>query len=101
MAYGALLDETGDDWFLREVRLYWKRALKRVDVTARSLFALIEPGSCFAGFLAELVFAADRAYMFAGSRSGDKSASGEHDGTVSRRNAKISQPKSPLDRLMW
>ena len=47
----------------------WKRVFKRIDLTARSLFALIEPGSCFAGFLAELVFAADRALMFAGTRS--------------------------------
>jgi benzoyl-CoA-dihydrodiol lyase len=40
-------------------------------MTARSLFTLIEPGSCFAGLLAELVFAADRAFMFAGTRAGD------------------------------
>ena len=64
-------DEGRDDWFVREVRLYWKRVLKRIDMTARSLFALIEPGSCFAGILAELVFAADRALMFAGTRAGD------------------------------
>jgi benzoyl-CoA-dihydrodiol lyase len=71
MAFDALLDEAGDHWFLREVRLYWKRLLKRIDLTSRSLFALVEPGSCFVGLLAELVFAADRAYMFAGIRSGD------------------------------
>ena len=70
IAFDALL-AAGDDWFLNEVRLYWKRVLKRIDLTARSLFTLIEPGSCFAGPLAELVFAADRAYMFAGSRAGD------------------------------
>jgi hypothetical protein len=52
---------------VREIRLYWKRVLKRIDMTSRSLFALIEPGSCFAGTLAELVFAADRALMFAGT----------------------------------
>ena len=50
-----------------------KRVLKRLDVTSRSLIALVEPGSCFAGTLAELLFAADRAVMFAGSRSGDNS----------------------------
>ena len=44
-----------------------RRVFKRIDVTARSLFALTEPGSCFAGFLAELVFASDRAFMFAGT----------------------------------
>jgi benzoyl-CoA-dihydrodiol lyase len=44
---------------------------KRIDMTSRSLIALIEPGSCFAGTLAELLFAADRSVMFAGRRSGD------------------------------
>jgi benzoyl-CoA-dihydrodiol lyase len=67
----ALLDEYADDWFAREIRLFWKRVMKRIDMTSRSLFTLIEPGSCFAGFLAELVFAADRALMFSGARSGD------------------------------
>jgi benzoyl-CoA-dihydrodiol lyase len=56
---------------VREIRLYWKRVWKRIDLTSRSLFALVEPGSCFAGFLAELVFAADRTLMFAGTRTGD------------------------------
>src|SRR6185437_14366810 len=45
--------------------------LKRVDVTAKSLIALVEPGSCFAGTLAELVFAADRSLMLIGAREGD------------------------------
>jgi benzoyl-CoA-dihydrodiol lyase len=67
----ALLETHRDDWLVREIRLYWKRVLKRIDMTSRSLFALIEPGSCFVGFLAELVFAADRSFMFAGTRAGD------------------------------
>jgi benzoyl-CoA-dihydrodiol lyase len=71
LAADALLDAHRDDWLVREIRLYWKRVLKRIDVTARSFFALIEPGSCFAGTLAELCFAADRAIMFAGTRAGD------------------------------
>jgi len=71
LSQSALLDAGPDDWFLREVRLYWKRVLKRIDMTSRSLFTLIEPGSCFAGFLAELVFAADRALMFSGTRAGN------------------------------
>ena len=66
-----LLDQLADDWFGREIRLLLKRVFKRIDVTSRSLFTLIEPGSCFAGFLAELVFAADRSFMFVGARSGD------------------------------
>jgi benzoyl-CoA-dihydrodiol lyase len=71
LAADALLEGHRADWLVREIRLYWKRVLKRVDMTARSLFALIEPESCFAGSLAELAFAADRALMFAGTRSGD------------------------------
>ncbi len=51
------------DWFVGEVRLFIARTLRRLDLTARSLFALIEPGSCFAGTLFELALAADRSYM--------------------------------------
>jgi benzoyl-CoA-dihydrodiol lyase len=59
---------------MREITHYIKRTLKRVDVTSRSIVTLIEPGSCFAGTLAELAFAADRAVMFAGARAGDNRA---------------------------
>ncbi|HVB69166.1 MAG TPA: 2,3-epoxybenzoyl-CoA dihydrolase [Acetobacteraceae bacterium] len=71
LAADALLEAHQTDWLVREIRLLLKRVLKRVDVTSRSLVTLIEPGSCFAGSLAELVFAADRAIMFAGTRGGD------------------------------
>ncbi len=71
LAADALLETYQADWLVREIRLYWKRVLKRVDMTSRSLIALIEPGSCFAGTLAELLFAADRSVMFVGSRDGD------------------------------
>ena len=71
LAADALLDDRAAKWLVRETRLLWKRVLKRIDLTARSLFTLIEPGSCFAGFLAELVFASDRSFMFVGSRDGD------------------------------
>jgi benzoyl-CoA-dihydrodiol lyase len=71
LAADALLETHAADWLVREVRLLLKRVFKRIDMTSRSLFALIEPGSCFAGSLAELVFAADRASMFSGTRSGD------------------------------
>ena len=60
---------------MREVRHFLKRAFKRVDVTAKSLVALIEPGSCFVGTLAELVFAADRSLMLIGRRAGDNKPS--------------------------
>jgi benzoyl-CoA-dihydrodiol lyase len=73
-AVDELLEAHKDDWLVREIRLYWKRVLKRLDLTSRSVIALIEPGSCFAGTLAELLFAADRAVMFAGTRGGDNRA---------------------------
>jgi len=65
------LAKASGDWLMREVRHYLKRVLKRVDVTAKSFIALIEPGSCFAGTLAELAFAADRSLMLIGTREGD------------------------------
>jgi len=58
-----LLDNQNNDWLCNEILLYWKRVLKRIDLTSRSLIALVEHGSCFAGFLAEILFAADRSYM--------------------------------------
>lgn len=74
LAADALLEAHRAHWLVREVRLYLKRVLKRLDLTSRSVIALIEPGSCFAGTLAELAFAADRAVMFAGERPGDNRA---------------------------
>jgi len=62
-AVDELLDRFADDWFVGEVRLLVARTLRRLDLTARSIFALIEPGSCFAGTLLELALAADRSYM--------------------------------------
>ena len=59
----AVLDANRDHWFVREVTHFIKRTLKRCDLTARSFFAIIEPGNAFAGTLAELAFAADRSYM--------------------------------------
>jgi benzoyl-CoA-dihydrodiol lyase len=67
LAYGAQLDELTDDWFVNEIRHYLKRTLKRLDVTSRSMIALVEPGSCFAGMLLELALACDRQYMLAGA----------------------------------
>ena len=71
LAADTLLDAHRDDWLVREIRLLLKRVLKRVDVTSRSVVTLIEPGSCFAGTLAELAFASDRAVMFSGARTTD------------------------------
>ena len=66
----ALLEQEAD-WLVREIRLYFKRTLKRLDVSSRSIFALIEPGSCFTGTLLELALAADRVFMLEGAREGD------------------------------
>ena len=67
LAYdGLLLENAASDWLANEIVLYLKRTLKRLDVTSRSLIALIEPGSCFAGSLLELALAADRSYMLFG-----------------------------------
>jgi len=71
LAYDQFLDANKEHWLAREIRNLWKRTLKRVDLTSRSLVALIEPGSCFAGTLAELVFASDRSYMLIGKLAGD------------------------------
>jgi benzoyl-CoA-dihydrodiol lyase len=71
LAHDAFLDANKAHWLVNEIRQYWKRVLKRIDVTSRTLVTLVEPGSCFVGTLAELVFAADRSYMLIGSRQGD------------------------------
>ena len=66
LGYDRLLLEHLDDWLMNEIVQYYKRTLKRLDVTSRSLIALIEPGSCFAGSLVELALAADRTFQLAG-----------------------------------
>ena len=65
-AYDALLIENQDDWLAREILLYLQRTYKRLDVTSRTTFAFVEPGSCFVGMLADLLFAVDRTYMLDG-----------------------------------
>jgi len=70
-AHDRTLQDHAGDWLVREIRLYLKRTLKRLDVSSRSVFALIEPGSCFVGTLLELVLAADRSYMLDGLLEGD------------------------------
>ncbi len=70
-AHESFLIDNKDHWLANEILLYWKRVLKRIDMTSRSLVALIEPGSCFAGTLAEILFAVDRSYMADGEFEGD------------------------------
>jgi benzoyl-CoA-dihydrodiol lyase len=71
LSYDRFLDANEGHWLAREVLNYWKRVLKRIDVTSRSLVALVEPGSCFAGTLAEIAFACDRSFMLIGAHAGD------------------------------
>jgi benzoyl-CoA-dihydrodiol lyase len=66
----ALLEQNSRDWFVREVIGYLRRTLSRLDVSSRSMFAVIEPGSCFAGTLFELALAADRSYMLDAEENG-------------------------------
>lgn len=78
LAFERLIAEhSKDDWLVNEIRHYFKRVLKRLDVTSRSLIALIEPGSCFAGALLELALACDRQYMLDGTLDEDDSEQGD------------------------
>ena len=67
LAVDDVLREHADHWLVREIRLYWQRTLKRLDLSARTLVTLVTPGSCFAGTLAELLLAADRSFMLDGT----------------------------------
>ncbi len=69
--YDAFLHQHADNWLINEIILYWKRTLKRIDLTSRTCFTFVEQGSCFTGFLAELLFAADRCYMLDGQLEGN------------------------------
>jgi benzoyl-CoA-dihydrodiol lyase len=71
LAYDDFLERHKEHWLANEIRQLWKGVLKRIDVTSRSLAAFIEPGSCFSGMLAEIVFACDRSYMLSGQFEGD------------------------------
>jgi benzoyl-CoA-dihydrodiol lyase len=70
IAHDDFLRAHADHWLVREILLYWSRLLKRVDMTSRTLVAMVEPDSCFAGTLAEIVFACDRAFMADGAFQG-------------------------------
>lgn len=67
----AVMRAHSEHWLCNEILQYWKRVLKRIDVTSRSLVALVEHGACFSGILAEILFAVDRSYMMQGEFEGD------------------------------
>ncbi|MET7991346.1 2,3-epoxybenzoyl-CoA dihydrolase [Amycolatopsis sp. NPDC005232] len=74
------------DWLSNEILHYYKRTLKRLDVTSRTLIALIEPGSCFAGVLLELALAADRQYILDGPPIDDEDSEERASITLSEAN---------------
>jgi benzoyl-CoA-dihydrodiol lyase len=74
LAHEALLLENADHWLANEILHFWKRVLKRIDMTSRSLVAVVEHGSCFAGVLAEILWAVDRSYMMLEEFDGDNRA---------------------------
>jgi benzoyl-CoA-dihydrodiol lyase len=71
LGYDEFLRSNMGHWFVREVSLLWARVLRRIDLTSRTIIALIEPRSCFGGFLAEIPLAADRSYMLIGDWAGE------------------------------
>src|SRR5215813_8876720 len=81
LGYDELLLGNSGNWLANEILHYYKRTLKRLDVTSRSLIALIEPGSCFAGSLLELALAADRSFMLSGTFEDDGKAGAAGDGS--------------------
>ncbi|PRY40363.1 2,3-epoxybenzoyl-CoA dihydrolase [Umezawaea tangerina] len=82
----VVLENAATDWLCNEVLHLWKRTLKRLDVTSRSLVALVEPGGCFAGVLLELALAADRQYMLDGPPVDDEDSPERASVTLSRAN---------------
>jgi benzoyl-CoA-dihydrodiol lyase len=72
LTHEAALLSIKDHWLANEILQLWKRVLKRLDVTSRSIIAIVEHGSCFAGTLAEILWAADRSYMMLDEFEGDE-----------------------------
>ena len=75
IAVDKTLEANKDHWLVREIRLYMARVLRRFDLTAKSFFSIVEPGSCFAGNLLELLLASDRSYMLNDPEAGETSVS--------------------------
>jgi benzoyl-CoA-dihydrodiol lyase len=83
LAADDTLERHAGHWLAREIRAYWKRTFKRLDTSSRTILTLIEPGSCFAGTLAELVLIADRSFMLDGDADSDNGSS---------RNGRVEAP---------
>ena len=93
LAIDQTLAANRDHWLIREILLHMARVLRRLDLTAKSFFAIVEPESCFAGNLLELLLASDRSYMLNAQESGETSI------TVSDLNAGALPMSNGLTRL--
>jgi len=93
LAIDQTLAANRDHWLIREILLHMARVLRRLDLTAKSFFAIVEPESCFAGNLLELLLASDRSYMLNAPESGETSI------TVSDLNAGALPMSNGLTRL--
>ena len=93
LAVDKTLEANKDHWLVREILLYMARVLRRLDLTAKSFFAIVEPGSCFAGNLLELLLASDRSYMLNNPDAGQTSLQ------VSALNAGVFPMSNGLTRL--
>ena len=98
LAVDAALDAEKQDWFVAEVLHHMKRVLKRLDLTARSLLAVIDTGSCFAGSLFELALAADRSYMLAANEGPKVALSVLNSGALPMSNGLTRMQTRFLDR---
>ena len=87
-----------DHWLVREIVHFMKRTLKRMDLTARSFFALIEPGSCFAGSLFELALAADRSYMLDDPERPNADRSLRHEWRAAEDEQRPHAPRDAISR---
>ena len=103
----SLLEKHSTDWFVRETIGFLRRAFSRLDVSSRSIFAVIEPGSCFAGTLFELALAADRSYMLDAENGPAVALSALNSGTYPMVNGESrlatrfcgSVPSIPLEKI--
>ncbi|ONI84157.1 benzoyl-CoA-dihydrodiol lyase [Actinosynnema sp. ALI-1.44] len=97
--YEKLLADNQDHWLADEILRYHKRVLKRLDVTSRSLIALVEPSSCCVGMLAELAFAADRQYMVDGPPIEDEDSTDRASITLTEANFGLFPMGNGISRL--
>ena len=97
LAHEAFMYANNNHWLCREIQLYWRRVLKRLDMTSRTLVAIIDQGSCFAGMLAEISFAADRSYMLIDQFEGDNRPAAAL--TLSRANMGGLEMSNDLTRM--